>query len=109
MSDPFSHQRQYDTVVPGNHLMQETFPLRASVGDSFLEIQATFAFVISLAMAWLQKRVPVRSSISSASSTDLGTRIPNLRVVLQYRAFTFHVILSRSLSTLWTHQLNAGL
>ena len=70
--------------------------------------KATRTFFIYFWIAVYHSVFPFSLSISKASSTDLGTRIPNLCVVRQYLSLTLDIILLRRLSTSIAHHLKSG-
>ena len=83
-----------------------TSPIWSGV-TPFKTSKATWALGNSFSIYFVQKVVPIFLSILYASSTVLGTWIPNLCVVLQYFALTFEIILYLFRITFFTHYLKA--
>ena len=74
-------------------------------------LNATLTFSISLDIASAHKVLPFLASNARASSTVLGSSIPNLRLLFRYlvcHLLMLAIILSLFLSTCLTHQLKAG-
>ena len=69
-------------------------------------LNATFAALISFYIAFLQRSFPFSLSKVKASSTVLGTLIPNLCVILWYLLLTAAMILCLFFKTWVVHQEN---
>ena len=72
-------------------------------------LNATFTTLISFCIAFHHRSFPFFLSKAKASSTGLGTFIPNLCVILWYLFLTATMILHHFFKTWVVHQENAGL
>ena len=71
-------------------------------------LNATFAALISFCIAFHQRSFPFSLSKAKASSTVLGTLIPNSCFILCYLLLTAAMILCLFFKTWVVHQENAG-